>query len=162
MSNNLKPVLFPDKYAVRFIPRENGIHTIDVKFNGSHVPGSPFKVRVGEPGQEGDPALVTAYGAGLERGITGRQMLTGLNGDQCKECISRENYPVNRLSEGICGRGNAWECDFFTGCPFTIRFSPSSRSAKRRNILGIPATLLDQCWRIFVLWPERSLRSDAA
>ncbi|XP_075690052.1 filamin-B isoform X2 [Rhinoderma darwinii] len=65
--------LEPDKYAVRFIPRENGIHIIDVKFNGSHVPGSPFKVRVGEPGQEGDPALVTAYGAGLERGITGKQ-----------------------------------------------------------------------------------------
>ncbi|KAM8931054.1 filamin-B isoform 2-T2 [Pelodytes ibericus] len=62
-----------DKYAVRFIPRENGIHAIDVKFNGSHVPGSPFKVRVGEPGQEGDPALVTAYGAGLERGTTGKQ-----------------------------------------------------------------------------------------
>ncbi|XP_040262769.1 filamin-B isoform X3 [Bufo bufo] len=64
--------LEPDKYAVRFIPRENGIHTIDVKFNGSHVPGSPFKVRVGEPGQEGDPALVTAYGAGLDRGVTGK------------------------------------------------------------------------------------------
>ncbi|KAG8548031.1 hypothetical protein GDO81_026880 [Engystomops pustulosus] len=65
--------LEPDKFAVRFFPRENGIHTIDVKFNGSHVPGSPFKVRVGEPGQEGDPALVTAYGAGLESGITGKQ-----------------------------------------------------------------------------------------
>ncbi|KAM9327227.1 filamin-B [Gastrophryne carolinensis] len=65
--------LEPDKYAVRFIPRENGIHTIDVKFNSSHVPGSPFKVRVGEPGQEGDPILVSAYGAGLERGVTGKQ-----------------------------------------------------------------------------------------
>uniref|UniRef100_A0A8C5WJ73 Filamin B n=1 Tax=Leptobrachium leishanense TaxID=445787 RepID=A0A8C5WJ73_9ANUR len=65
--------LEPDKYAVRFIPRENGIHSIDVKFNGSHIPGSPFKVRVGELGQEGDPALVTAHGAGLERGTTGKQ-----------------------------------------------------------------------------------------
>ncbi|XP_053324668.1 filamin-B isoform X1 [Spea bombifrons] len=65
--------LEPDKYAVRFFPRENGIHSIDVKFNGSHIPGSPFKVRVGEPGQEGDPALVTAYGSGLERGTTGKQ-----------------------------------------------------------------------------------------
>ncbi|KAM4721013.1 filamin-B isoform 2-T2 [Rhinophrynus dorsalis] len=65
--------LEPDKYAVRFIPRENGMHAIDVKFNGSHVPGSPFKVRVGEPGQEGDPALVTAYGDGLEKGTTGNQ-----------------------------------------------------------------------------------------
>uniref|UniRef100_A0A8C0X407 Calponin-homology (CH) domain-containing protein n=1 Tax=Castor canadensis TaxID=51338 RepID=A0A8C0X407_CASCN len=63
--------LEPDKYAVRFIPHENGIHTIDVKFNGSHVVGSPFKVRVGEPGQAGNPALVSAYGSGLEGGTTG-------------------------------------------------------------------------------------------
>lgn len=62
-----------DKYAVRFIPRENGVHSIDVKFNGSHIPGSPFQVRVGEPGQTGDPGLVSAYGAGLERGTTGTQ-----------------------------------------------------------------------------------------
>ncbi|KAI4879622.1 hypothetical protein NFI96_025042 [Prochilodus magdalenae] len=62
-----------DKYAIRFIPRENGIHTIDVKFNGTHIPGSPFQVRVGEPGQGGDAGLVTAYGAGLERGTTGNQ-----------------------------------------------------------------------------------------
>ncbi|KAL3058091.1 hypothetical protein OYC64_010302 [Pagothenia borchgrevinki] len=62
-----------DKYAIRFIPRENGIHTIDVKFNGSHIPGSPFQVRVGEPGQTGEPGLVSAYGSGLERGTTGSQ-----------------------------------------------------------------------------------------
>lgn len=62
-----------DKYAVRFIPHENGVHTIDVKFNGSHVVGSPFKVRVGEPGQAGNPALVSAYGAGLEAGTTGKK-----------------------------------------------------------------------------------------
>ncbi|KAJ8017344.1 hypothetical protein DPEC_G00016890 [Dallia pectoralis] len=60
-----------DKYAVRFIPRENGLYLIDVKFNGSHIPGSPFKIRVGEMGQAGDPGMVTAYGAGLERGTTG-------------------------------------------------------------------------------------------
>ncbi|XP_056664909.1 filamin-A isoform X2 [Monodelphis domestica] len=60
-----------DKYAVRFIPRENGIYLIDVKFNGSHIPGSPFKIRVGEPGQGGDPGMVSAYGAGLEGGLTG-------------------------------------------------------------------------------------------
>lgn len=65
--------LLLDKYAVRFIPHENGIHTIDVKFNGSHVVGSPFKVRVGEPGQAGNPALVSAYGAGLEGGTTGKK-----------------------------------------------------------------------------------------
>uniref|UniRef100_A0A8K9UNL9 Calponin-homology (CH) domain-containing protein n=1 Tax=Oncorhynchus mykiss TaxID=8022 RepID=A0A8K9UNL9_ONCMY len=60
-----------DKYAVMFIPRENGLYLIDVKFNGSHIPDSPFKIRVGETGQAGDPGMVTAYGAGLEGGTTG-------------------------------------------------------------------------------------------
>ncbi|KAJ3602536.1 hypothetical protein NHX12_030289, partial [Muraenolepis orangiensis] len=59
-----------DKYAVRFIPRENGVHNIHVTFNESHIPGSPFKVRVGEPGQTGEPGLVSAYGTGLEKGTT--------------------------------------------------------------------------------------------
>ena len=66
------PCLVPaDKNTIRFIPRENGVHSIDVKFNGSHIPGSPFKIRVGETGQAGDPGMVSAYGAGLEGGTTG-------------------------------------------------------------------------------------------
>ncbi|XP_039626735.1 filamin-B isoform X2 [Polypterus senegalus] len=65
--------LEPEKYAIRFIPRENGLHFIDVMFNGEHIMGSPFQVRVGEPGQTGDPGLITAYGAGLEHGTTGTQ-----------------------------------------------------------------------------------------
>uniref|UniRef100_A0A669F2X3 Filamin B n=1 Tax=Oreochromis niloticus TaxID=8128 RepID=A0A669F2X3_ORENI len=69
-----------DKYAIRFIPRENGVHTIDVKFNGSHIPGSPFQVRVGEPGQTGEPGLVSAYGSGLERGTTGELLFDLLQG----------------------------------------------------------------------------------
>uniref|UniRef100_A0A8B9LT41 Filamin C, gamma a (actin binding protein 280) n=1 Tax=Astyanax mexicanus TaxID=7994 RepID=A0A8B9LT41_ASTMX len=60
-----------DKSAIRFIPRENGVHSIDVKFNGSHIPGSPFNVRVGETGHAGDPGLVSAYGPGLQAGCTG-------------------------------------------------------------------------------------------
>lgn len=60
-----------DQHAIRFIPRENGLHSIDVRFNGSHIPGSPFKIRVGEVGQDGDPGLVSAFGSGLERGTTG-------------------------------------------------------------------------------------------
>ncbi|KAM9845887.1 filamin-C-like isoform 2-T2 [Aulostomus maculatus] len=60
-----------DQHAIRFIPRENGVHSIDVRFNGSHIPGSPFKIRVGEPGQVGDPGMVSAFGPGLEGGTTG-------------------------------------------------------------------------------------------
>lgn len=60
---------------MRFIPRENGLYLIDVKFNGSHIPGSPFKIRVGETGQAGDPGMVSAYGPGLEGGTTGKTPL---------------------------------------------------------------------------------------
>ncbi|KAM3588274.1 uncharacterized protein V6R79_025306 [Siganus canaliculatus] len=60
-----------DQHAIRFIPRENGVHSIDVRFNGSHIPGSPFKIRVGEVGQAGDPGMVSAFGPGLEGGTTG-------------------------------------------------------------------------------------------
>lgn len=67
------PFVATDKYAVRFIPRENGIYSVDVKFNGSHIPGSPFKIRVGEIGQAGDPGMVSAYGPGLEGGVTGKK-----------------------------------------------------------------------------------------
>nr|XP_057930810.1 filamin-C-like [Doryrhamphus excisus] len=60
-----------DKTSIRFIPRENGVHSIDVKFNGCHIPGSPFNVRVGDPGLIGDPGMVTAHGPGLLGGTTG-------------------------------------------------------------------------------------------
>uniref|UniRef100_A0A3B3ZQH0 Calponin-homology (CH) domain-containing protein n=1 Tax=Periophthalmus magnuspinnatus TaxID=409849 RepID=A0A3B3ZQH0_9GOBI len=60
-----------DKSAIRFIPRENGVHAIDVKFNGCHIPGSPFNVRVGDLGLIGDPGMVTAHGPGLLGGTTG-------------------------------------------------------------------------------------------
>ncbi|XP_076861287.1 filamin-C isoform X11 [Brachyhypopomus gauderio] len=60
-----------DKHAIHFTPRENGVHSIHVCFDGGHIPGSPFKIRVGEPGQAGDPGMVSAFGPGLEGGTTG-------------------------------------------------------------------------------------------
>lgn len=60
-----------DKYAVRFIPRENGLHMIHVRLNGSHIPGSPFRVNVGT--EDADPSLVRAFGDGLTHGQTGQK-----------------------------------------------------------------------------------------
>ena len=70
-----------DKHTIRFIPHENGVHSIDVKFNGAHIPGSPFKIRVGEQSQAGDPGLVSAYGPGLEGGTTGECLGLGRMGE---------------------------------------------------------------------------------
>lgn len=52
-----------DQWALRFVPRENGIHQIHIRLNGIHIPASPFRVRVGK--DDADPAAVTAYGPGL-------------------------------------------------------------------------------------------------
>lgn len=75
-----------DEHAIRFIPKENGVHSIDVSFNGCHIPNSPFKICVGEPGQVGDPGLVSAYGTGLEGGTTGANKTNTLR--VCSESIS--------------------------------------------------------------------------
>ncbi|XP_029102180.1 filamin-A-like isoform X2 [Scleropages formosus] len=83
-----------DKYAVRFIPRENGIYLIDVKFNGSHIPGSPFKIRVGETSQAGDPGMVSAYGPGLEGGTTG---------SSCEFIVNTSSAGTGALSVTIDG-----------------------------------------------------------
>lgn len=48
----------------RFVPKENGVHYIDVKLNDTHVPDSPFAIMVGSVAA--DPAMVHAYGEGLE------------------------------------------------------------------------------------------------
>lgn len=57
-------------YAVRFIPKENGVHYVDVKLNDAHIPDSPFPVMVGSIAS--DPAMVTASGEGLEHGKCGK------------------------------------------------------------------------------------------
>lgn len=36
----------PHTYAISFTPREPVIHTVDLRFNGEDVPGSPFNCQV--------------------------------------------------------------------------------------------------------------------
>lgn len=58
------------EYAVRFIPRENGVHNVFVTFDGCDIPDSPFRILVGKV--DADPGMVTASGDGLRTGQTGR------------------------------------------------------------------------------------------
>uniref|UniRef100_A0A8B9HYD3 Filamin B n=1 Tax=Astyanax mexicanus TaxID=7994 RepID=A0A8B9HYD3_ASTMX len=57
-------------YCVRFVPHEMGVHTVNVKYRGQHVPGSPFQFTVGPLG-EGGANKVKAGGPGLERAEIG-------------------------------------------------------------------------------------------
>lgn len=52
-----------ETFALRFVPKENGVHTIHIRFNGIHIPNSPFRLAVGK--DDADPSCVTASGPGL-------------------------------------------------------------------------------------------------
>lgn len=56
---------------MRFMPTENGIHQIHIKFNGVHISGSPYRVKVGKV--DADPAALHAYGNGLKEIKTGQK-----------------------------------------------------------------------------------------
>jgi hypothetical protein len=58
------------QYAVRFVPRENGVHLIHVRQNSVPIHGSPFRVLVGK--LDADAAKVRAFGDGLSKGETGK------------------------------------------------------------------------------------------
>jgi len=58
-----------DVHAVRFVPRVNGVHYFHCKCKGIQIPGSPFRLRVGD--EEADPAACSASGKGLKAVETG-------------------------------------------------------------------------------------------
>merc|ERR1711892_99398 len=61
----------PDEYSVRFVPKEEGHHYLHAKLNGVHVPGSPFKIKVGGGGKK--DGAVKVFGQGLDRVKTGEK-----------------------------------------------------------------------------------------
>lgn len=58
-----------DQWSLRFMPRENGIHRIHVRFNGVHIPESPFVLRIGK--DEAAPEAVQVHGNGIKEARTG-------------------------------------------------------------------------------------------
>uniref|UniRef100_A0A194AJE0 Putative filamin-A-like protein isoform X7 n=1 Tax=Pinctada fucata TaxID=50426 RepID=A0A194AJE0_PINFU len=58
-------------YGVRFIPKENGVHYLDIKLSDHHIPDSPFAIMVGSTAA--DPAMVHAHGDGLDNGKCGQK-----------------------------------------------------------------------------------------
>lgn len=55
-------------YAVHFVPKEIGCHTVSVKCKDAHIGGSPFQFTVG-PLREYGAHRVHAGGSGLEHGV---------------------------------------------------------------------------------------------
>lgn len=90
-------------YSVRFVPQEMGPHTVNVKYRGQHVPGSPFQFTVGPLG-EGGAHKVRAGGTGLERGVA------GVPGKCCAEKVPPHHIPfVSRGKMGSCEALPGWD-----------------------------------------------------
>lgn len=80
-------------WAIRVIPRENGIYYVDIRLNEAHIPDSPFAMMVGSVAA--DPAMVHASGEGLEFGKTGN--LNIFTQHFVKET---DQLPKNKILEG--------------------------------------------------------------
>ncbi|XP_042865445.1 filamin-A-like isoform X5 [Penaeus japonicus] len=53
-------------FTLNIRPQESGRHALNVKYEGDHVPGSPYTLKVaGAP----DPSKVRVYGPGIEHGV---------------------------------------------------------------------------------------------
>lgn len=63
-------LFFSDQFALRFVPKMNGVHNVILTLHGAHIPESPLRLRVGK--DEADPAIVTAFGNGLIATQTGQ------------------------------------------------------------------------------------------
>ncbi|MGH0123640.1 UNVERIFIED_CONTAM: hypothetical protein FKN15_012780 [Acipenser sinensis] len=57
-----------DSSLVKYIPKEEGFYSLDLSYDGSPIPGSPFLVEATLPP---DPSKVKAYGPGLQGGLVG-------------------------------------------------------------------------------------------
>ncbi|XP_066283739.1 filamin-C-like isoform X37 [Branchiostoma lanceolatum] len=94
------------QYVVRFMPRENGVYTVHVTYNGVPIPGSPFRIRAGTTLVEGDAGMVHAYGAGLEGGRTG---------ERCEFIVNTINAGAGALAITVDGPSKVQldcvECD---------------------------------------------------
>lgn len=60
------------EHSVRFVPKEEGVHHLHVRFNGVHIPGSPYKIVVGSISNN-DPSTVVVFGEGVSQGVTGQR-----------------------------------------------------------------------------------------
>ena len=73
----LKSYWFLDGYIIRFIPREKGLHSVEVLSNGKPLGDSPYKIFVGEVLPDANKVICT--GSGLSYGRTGVNLFSLLH-----------------------------------------------------------------------------------
>jgi filamin len=81
-----------DYYNVRFVPFENGVHTIHIRYDDNEIPESPIKISVGSDNP--DPGRVFVKGNGLSHGEVG---------ESCEFLIDTMNAGAGALAVTVDG-----------------------------------------------------------
>ncbi|XP_060074083.1 filamin-A-like [Ylistrum balloti] len=87
-------------YTLRLFPTEACRHSLSVKFDGEHAPGSPFTIPVGEPP---DPRKVRVYGPGIQDGL--------IQSFESKFLVETYGAGAGQLSVRIRGPRGAFKVD---------------------------------------------------
>lgn len=87
-------------YLIRIFPTEAAYHILTIQYDHEHVPGSPFKIPVGEPP---DPRKVHVYGPGIEDGI--------LHSYQSRFLVETAGAGAGQLAVRIRGPKGAFKVD---------------------------------------------------
>lgn len=147
-------------YSVHFVPQEMGAHTVNVKYRGQHVPGSPFQFTVGPLG-EGGAHKVQAGGTGLDRGVAG---IPG--GSLLPQMIVMFRY--TSCSDGVCvfflgsAEFSVWTREAGAGCLSIAVEGPSkaeiSFEDRKDGLCGVSYVVQEpgETWFLFSFLSEAS------
>ena len=143
-------------YTIDLNTYEPGLHTVEVEWDGSPVPGSPFLIRIM---QSTDEQKVRAYGPGLSSGVLGKfkgEFLVDTKGGGPgalkvrihgpKKCFKVEmlrDHPNERVITvqynptvaGVYTTEVLWCNQHIPGSPFEIFVAPNERDLRKTIIL---------------------------
>jgi filamin len=143
-------------YDIKFVPKEEGVHTVSLKHKGLHIAGSPFQYTVGVCPASGSHK-VEIGGPGLERGEVGDnnefniytreagagKVQVAVEGpDKANITISDKGNGFVMVSyktakEGEYGIHIKFNDEHVPDSPVMVNITPESKDAKKCSVHGI-------------------------
>ncbi|TGZ55160.1 hypothetical protein CRM22_010478 [Opisthorchis felineus] len=122
-----------DQHGVRFTPQENGPHLVHVLMDERPIPGSPFRIIVGQE----DLGLVTASGEGLTHGRVGEKNRFFVNTTQAGSgALSVTVDGPSKVKLNCTERPDGYEFTYLPLAPGDYMIN--IRHGDQRHIIGSP------------------------
>lgn len=104
------------EHSVRFVPKEEGIHYLHAKLNGVHIPGSPFKVVVGNDGMTNSASNVTIHSTNADK--------SGTTGENSRFLIDTSQVGAGTLTVTVDGPSKVDLACNETDTGYEVSFTP--------------------------------------